>query len=203
MTSRMSPSRAGWPPFSGSTTIRSRVLPTIPITSLPGISARTTAGAHPREVETPPDHATEDGIRPVPAGPDRSRPPQGAVSASQSVSLTPVAGPPRSGGCRRLTASKPAAPPAPAAGPPPPPAAGGEPLAPGVDHDWGRLSTTAGSQTVDLVEVDQSNPAIFFEASLSNGRVTGLERTSSQALSRSVEGHRVIAAINGDGWAGF
>jgi len=80
---------------------------------------------------------------------------------------------------------------------------GREPLAPGVDHDWGRLSTTAGSQAVNLVEVDQSNPAIFFEASLSNGRVTGLERTSSQAISRSVEGHRVIAAINGDVWAGF
>ena len=80
---------------------------------------------------------------------------------------------------------------------------GREPLAPGVDHDWGRLSTTAGSQTVNLVEVDRSNPAISFEASLSNGRVTGLERTSSQAIGHSAEGHRVIAAINGDVWAGF
>jgi hypothetical protein len=33
--------------------------------------------------------------------------------------------------------------------------------------------------------------------------VTGLERTSSQAANRSGEGHRVIAAINGDVWAGF
>jgi hypothetical protein len=81
--------------------------------------------------------------------------------------------------------------------------AGREPLAPGVDHDWGRLTTTAGIETVNLVEVDRSNPAIFFEASLSNGRVTGLERTSSQAIARSAEGHRVIAAINGDVWAGF
>ena len=81
--------------------------------------------------------------------------------------------------------------------------AGREPLTPGVDHDWGRLTTTAGTQTVNLVEVDQSNPAISFEASLSNGRVTGLERTSSQAIGHSVEGHRVIAAINGDVWAGF
>jgi hypothetical protein len=61
----------------------------------------------------------------------------------------------------------------------------------------------AGSQAVNLVEVDQSNPAITFEASLSNGRVTGLERTTSQAIGRSVEGHRVIAAINGDVWAGY
>ena len=70
---------------------------------------------------------------------------------------------------------------------------GREPLAPGVDHDWGRVTTEAGSQTVNIVEVSQSNPAIVFEASLSNGRVTGLERTSSQAIGDSSEGHRVIA----------
>ena len=81
--------------------------------------------------------------------------------------------------------------------------AGREPLAPGVDHDWGLLSTMAGSQVVNLVEVEPTNPAISFEASLSNGRVTGLERTTSQAIGRSVDGHRVIAAINGDVWAGY
>jgi hypothetical protein len=81
--------------------------------------------------------------------------------------------------------------------------AGREPLAPGVDHDWGQISTSIGSQTVNLVEVDQSNPSIVFESSLSNGRVTGLERTSSQAINHSFEAHRVIAAINGDVWAGF
>ena len=81
--------------------------------------------------------------------------------------------------------------------------AGREPLTPGVDHDFGRITTTAGNQTVHFVEVAQSNAAISFEASLSNGRVTGLERTSSQAANRSTEGHRVIAAINGDVWAGF
>jgi len=81
--------------------------------------------------------------------------------------------------------------------------AGREPLTPGVNHDWGRIATTAGSQTVNIVEVDRSNPSIVFEASLSNGRVTGLERTSSQAANRSGEAHRVVAAINGDVWAGF
>ena len=35
--------------------------------------------------------------------------------------------------------------------------AGREPLAPGVDHDWGPLSTTIGSQAVNLVEVDHTN----------------------------------------------
>ncbi len=78
-----------------------------------------------------------------------------------------------------------------------------EPVAPGVHHDQGRLVTSAGSQAVNIVEVDLANPAISFESSLSNGRVTGLERTSSQAVNHSVEGHRVVAAINGDVWAGF
>jgi hypothetical protein len=78
-----------------------------------------------------------------------------------------------------------------------------EPVAPGVLHDQGRVVTTAGSQAVNIVEVDLANPVISFESSLSNGRVTGLERTSSQAQNRSAEGHRVVAAINGDVWAGF
>jgi hypothetical protein len=81
--------------------------------------------------------------------------------------------------------------------------AGREPLTPGVDHDVGRIITTAGSQAVHFVEVAATNPAISFEASLSNERVSGLERTNSQAINRSREGHRVIAAINGDVWAGF
>jgi len=81
--------------------------------------------------------------------------------------------------------------------------AGREPLAPGVNHDWGRITTSAGSQAVNFVEVDRSNPSIVFEAALSNSRVTGLERTSNQAANHSGEAHRVIAAINGDVWAGF
>lgn len=77
-----------------------------------------------------------------------------------------------------------------------------EPIAPGVQYDQGRIVTSAGSQAVDIVEVDPSNPAISFESSLSNGRVAGLERTTTQAVNRSYEGHRVVAAINGDVWAG-
>jgi hypothetical protein len=42
--------------------------------------------------------------------------------------------------------------------------AGREPLTPGVNHDWGRIATTAGNQTVNIVEVDRSNPSIVFEA---------------------------------------
>ena len=85
-----------------------------------------------------------------------------------------------------------------------------EPLAPGVQYDQGRLLTSAGSQAVNIVEVDLANPAISLESSLSNGRVTGLERTSSQAQNHSVEGHRmsrrdthhqeVVHALQKDKW---
>lgn len=77
-----------------------------------------------------------------------------------------------------------------------------EPVAPGVQHDQGRIETTAGSQAVNIVEVEPFNPAISFEASLSNGKIAGLERVTSQAVNRSADGHRVVAAINGDVWAG-
>jgi len=77
-----------------------------------------------------------------------------------------------------------------------------EPIAPGVQYDQGRIVTSAGSQAVNIVEVDLSNPAISFESSLSNGRIAGLERTTTQAVNRSSDGHRVVAAINGDVWAG-
>ena len=70
-----------------------------------------------------------------------------------------------------------------------------EPVAPGVQYDQGRIVTTAGSQAVNIIEVEIGNPVISFESALSNGRVTGLERTSSQAQNHSVEGHRVVAAI--------
>lgn len=77
-----------------------------------------------------------------------------------------------------------------------------QPIAPGVQYDHGRIVTTAGSQAVNIVEVDLSNPAISLESSLSNDRIAGLERTTTQAVNRSFDGHRVVAAINGDVWAG-
>ncbi|MEO7333001.1 MAG: hypothetical protein ABIZ71_03570, partial [Gemmatimonadales bacterium] len=78
-----------------------------------------------------------------------------------------------------------------------------EPIAPGVQYDQGRIVTSTGIQAVNIVEVDPSSPDISLEAALSNGRVTGLEKVSTQARNRSSEGHRVVAAINGDVWAGY
>jgi hypothetical protein len=79
---------------------------------------------------------------------------------------------------------------------------GSMPVAPGVTHDWGSMTTSRGNQNVHVVTVEALRPEIAFEAALSNDRVGSLERTTSMAARRSVEGHRVVAAVNGDVWAG-
>jgi hypothetical protein len=76
------------------------------------------------------------------------------------------------------------------------------PVAPGVTHDWGTLATGSGQQVVNFVEVQPGAPGISFDAALSNDQVPGLERPSSEANRKSIEGHRAIAAINGDVWSG-
>lgn len=80
---------------------------------------------------------------------------------------------------------------------------GTEPIAPGVIHEWGSITTTKGNQDIQLVIADPTQPEISFESALSNDRVGGLERTSAMAIRRSTEGHRVVAAINGDVWGGY
>ena len=81
---------------------------------------------------------------------------------------------------------------------------GRAPVAPGVQHDWGAVQTTrSGSQAVHLLEVGLATPGISLEASLAGDRITSLETTRSQALRKSSEGHRAVAAINGDVWGGY
>jgi hypothetical protein len=81
---------------------------------------------------------------------------------------------------------------------------GRTPVAPGVQQDWGTIQTTrSGSQAVHLLEVDLGTPEISLEASLAGDRITSLETTSSQAIRTSSEGHRAVAAINGDVWGGY
>ena len=72
-------------------------------------------------------------------------------------------------------------------------------------HDRGSFvtDTSAGEQVAHVVEIDPSDPMLSFEASLSNDTATDLERLSLQAGRDSAEGHRVIAAINGDSWSGY
>jgi hypothetical protein len=76
------------------------------------------------------------------------------------------------------------------------------PVAPGVTHDWGTVATGSGQQVVNFVEVQPGAPGISFDAALSNDQVPGLERPSSEANRKSIEGHRAIAAVNGDVWSG-
>ncbi len=72
-------------------------------------------------------------------------------------------------------------------------------IAPGAAHERGIMSTTtAGRQAVYLVRVDMSQPALRFESSLSNDRISGLEATTEQANRKNREGHRAVAAINAD-----
>jgi len=81
---------------------------------------------------------------------------------------------------------------------------GRAPVAPGVQHDWGTIQTTrSGRQAVHLLEVDIGTPEISLEASLAGDRITSLKTTTSQALRTSSEGHRAVAAINGDVWDGY
>ncbi|MCU0484262.1 MAG: phosphodiester glycosidase family protein, partial [Chloroflexi bacterium] len=81
---------------------------------------------------------------------------------------------------------------------------GQAPVAPGVQHDWGTVQTTrSGRQAVHFVQVTAGTPEVSFEASLAGDRITRLERTSANALRKSADGHRVVAAINGDTWAGY
>lgn len=80
---------------------------------------------------------------------------------------------------------------------------GGQQVAPGVHHDWGYAEAAEGRQRVNIVEVDPSAPGIHLETSLPRvssvgaEQINARERTSSQALFRSSEGHRVVAATNG------
>jgi hypothetical protein len=75
------------------------------------------------------------------------------------------------------------------------------PVAGGVDRRRGTWTTTAGPQVVELIDVDPTAPGISFEASGPAAGVNALETVRSQAGRVSRNGHRVIAAINGDVWA--
>ncbi|HEU5163273.1 MAG TPA: phosphodiester glycosidase family protein, partial [Thermoanaerobaculia bacterium] len=68
-------------------------------------------------------------------------------------------------------------------------------------HDRGTIvTTTSGRQAVYLIEIEATQPLIMFETSLSNDRVSGLERTTEQANRKNAEGHRAVAGINSDFW---
>ncbi len=74
-------------------------------------------------------------------------------------------------------------------------------VAPGVVRRAGSWTTTSGDQVVQLIDVNQQADGIGIEASMPSSGVHGLQTVGAQAARVSTEGHRVIAAINGDTWA--
>jgi hypothetical protein len=73
-----------------------------------------------------------------------------------------------------------------------------DPVAEGVQRRHGRWTTTAGPQVVELIDVDPAAPGISLEVSGPAAGPNALETVRSQAARVSRDGHRVIAAINGD-----
>lgn len=71
-------------------------------------------------------------------------------------------------------------------------------VAEGVRHRHGRWTTTDGPQVVELVDVDPAAPGISLEISSPAAGPNALETVRAQARRVSRDGHRVIAAINGD-----
>jgi hypothetical protein len=73
-----------------------------------------------------------------------------------------------------------------------------DPVAAGVQRRHGRWTTSAGPQVVELIDVDPAAPGIGLEVSGPAAGPNALETVRSQAARASRDGHRVIAAINGD-----
>lgn len=73
-----------------------------------------------------------------------------------------------------------------------------DPVAEGVGRRHGRWTTSDGPQVVELIDVDPAAPGISLETSGPAAGPNALETVRSQAARVSRDGHRVIAAINGD-----
>ena len=72
-------------------------------------------------------------------------------------------------------------------------------VAPGVVYERGTITTTTtGQQAVFIARVSLEEPVLKFEGSISNDRIVGLEPVTQQANRKNREGHRAVAAINGD-----
>jgi hypothetical protein len=73
-----------------------------------------------------------------------------------------------------------------------------DPVADGVQRRHGRWTTSDGPQVVELIDVDPAAPGISLEVSGPASGPNALETLRSQIARVSRDGHRVIAAINGD-----
>jgi exopolysaccharide biosynthesis protein len=79
-----------------------------------------------------------------------------------------------------------------------------EQIAVSVTHLTGRIATDrGGGQAVHVLTARAGDPSLTFQASLATGEAVGRATVSAQARSASTDGHRVIAAVNGDVWGGY
>lgn len=79
-----------------------------------------------------------------------------------------------------------------------------EQIAASATHLTGRIATDrSGGQEVHIVTARAGDPSLTFQASLATGEAVGRATVSSQARAVSSDGHRVIAAVNGDVWGGY
>ena len=77
-------------------------------------------------------------------------------------------------------------------------------IAASATHLTGRIATDrSGGQEVHVVTARAGDPSLTFQASLATGEAVGRATVSSQARAVSSDGHRVIAAVNGDVWGGY
>ena len=51
---------------------------------------------------------------------------------------------------------------------------------------------------INVLEIDLQNPYVVMETGRANDRLLGYEQTSAMAARKSVPGHRVVGAVNGD-----
>ena len=73
-----------------------------------------------------------------------------------------------------------------------------EAVAPGVRRRQGTVPTGTGTQVVHLIDVDPSTPGIRLETTRPGAGVHALATLSDQVARVSEDGHRVVAAVNGD-----
>ncbi len=73
-------------------------------------------------------------------------------------------------------------------------------VAPGVVHRHGSWTTSSGLQAVNMINVSPSMPGISIEATAPAAGVSTLQTVTGQAAAVSRDGHRVVAAVNGDTW---
>ncbi|TMV52266.1 hypothetical protein FE783_04815 [Paenibacillus mesophilus] len=71
-------------------------------------------------------------------------------------------------------------------------------VAPGVVHTIRQLAGRDMVQTIQMTEIDATNPYLQLEAFSSNGTVTGLETVGGMLRQLEAQGKRIVGGFNGD-----